>query len=272
MPFNLPDLAPGSRRVGRYGWMPDLPDQRDFVYEAPHAAAVALPPKVDLRPNCPAVYDQGQLGSCTANAIAGAIEFDQKKQGTVEFMPSRLFIYYNERVIEHSATTDSGAQIRDGIKSVAKQGVCSETSWPYDDTNKDPAPCPKCKYAIKPAKNCYTEAAAHKVSAYQRLIPTLDRLRGCLASGYPFVFGFTVYASFESEEVAKTGILPMPAANEQTVGGHAVMAAGYDDAGQQFIIRNSWGASWGQAGYFLMPYAYLTNSNLSDDFWTIQMV
>ena len=93
MPFNLPDLAPGSRRVGRYGWMPDLPDQRDFVYEAPHAAAVALPPKVDLRPNCPAVYDQGQLGSCTANAIAGAIEFDQKMQGTVEFMTSRLFIY-----------------------------------------------------------------------------------------------------------------------------------------------------------------------------------
>lgn len=272
MPFTLPVLEPGTRRVSRYGWMPDLPDQRDFVYAAPHAAAVALPAQVDLRPSCPPVYDQGQLGSCTANAIAGAIEFDQKKQGLAEFTPARLFIYYNERVMERSVTTDSGAQIRDGIKSVAKQGVCSETSWPYDDTNKNPIPCPKCKYAIKPSKNCYNEAKTHMVSAYQRLIPTLDRLRGCLASGYPFVFGFTVYESFESQDVANTGIVPMPGPTEHTVGGHAVMAVGYDDAGQQFIMRNSWGSNWGKAGYFLMPYAYLTNSNLSDDFWTIQLV
>jgi C1A family cysteine protease len=268
----LPLLEPGTRRIGRYGWAPDLPDQRDYVYEAPHAAAVALPPLVDLRPNCPPVYDQGQLGSCTANAIAGAIEFDQKKQGLAEFTPSRLFIYYNERVIERSATADSGAQIRDGIKSVAKQGVCSETSWPYDDTNKDPTPCPKCKYAIKPSKTCYNEAKTHMVRTYQRLIPTLDRLRGCLASGFPFVFGFTVYESFESQEVASTGIVPMPAPTEHTVGGHAVMATGYDDDKQLFIMRNSWGASWGLSGYFLMPYAYPTNTNLADDFWTIQMV
>jgi C1A family cysteine protease len=252
--------------------MPDLPDQRDFVYQAPHRVAVALPPKVDLRPDCPVVYDQGQLGSCTANAIAGAIEFDQKKQGITEFMPSRLFIYYNERAIEGTITTDNGAQIRDGIKSVAKLGVCSETSWPYDDTNKDPAPCPTCKYATKPTEDCYTEAATHMVSAYQRLIPTLDRLRACLASGYPFVFGFTVYEAFEGDDVAKSGILNLPAATEHTVGGHAVMAAGYDDETQQFIIRNSWGPNWGLDGYFLMPYAYLTNSNLSDDFWTIQLV
>jgi len=272
MPFTLPTIEPGTRRIGRYGWTPDLPDQRDFVYQAPHPTAVALPAQVDLRPNCPPVYDQGQLGSCTANAIAAAIEFDQKKQGITQLTPSRLFIYYNERVIEHSATSDNGAQIRDGIKSVAKQGVCSETSWPYDDTNKNPMPCPKCKYAAKPPKACYAEAAAHKVSAYQRLIPTLDRLRGCLASGYPFVFGFTVYESFESQDVAKSGILQLPAPTEHTVGGHAVMAVGYNDAGQQFIIRNSWGTEWGQAGYFLMPYAYLTNTNLADDFWTIQMV
>lgn len=272
MPFTLPLIEPGTRRVGRYGWTPDLPDQRDFAYQAPHAAAVALPAQVDLRPNCPPVYDQGQLGSCTANAIAGAIEFDQKKQGLAEFMPSRLFIYYNERTIERTVTLDNGAQMRDGIKSVAKQGVCSEASWPYDDTNKNPAPCPKCKFAIKPTKVCYSEAASHKVSAYQRLIPTLDRLRGCLASGYPFVFGFTVYESFESEEVANTGILAMPATTERTVGGHAVMCAGYDDANQQFVIRNSWGEHWGLAGYFLMPYGYLTNSNLSDDFWTIRLV
>ncbi len=272
MPFKLPDIEPGTRRVSRYGWTPDLPDQRDFAYQAPHPAGAALPPKVDMRANCPPVYDQGQLGSCTANAIAGAIEFDQKKQAVTEFMPSRLFIYYNEHVIEHSVTMDNGAQIRDGIKSVAKQGVCSETSWPYDDTNKNPAPCPKCKYATKPPQSCYTEAAAHKVKAYQRLVPTLDRLKGCLASGYPFVFGFTVYESFEGQEVANTGIVPMPNPSEHVVGGHAVMAAGYDDASQQFIVRNSWGPKWGLAGYFMIPYAYLTNTNLADDFWTIQLV
>jgi C1A family cysteine protease len=253
--------------------MPDLPDQRDFAYEAPHPAGVALPPLVDLRPNCPpTVYDQGQLGSCTANAIAAAIEFDQIKQKTPEFMPSRLFIYYNERAIEHQITTDSGAQIRDGIKSVAKQGVCSENAWTYDDTNHNPQPCPTCKYAQKPPKLCYEAAKTHMVKAYQRLVPTLDRLKGCLASGYPFVFGFTVYESFESEEVAKTGVLPMPAPTEHTVGGHAVLAVGYDDSTQQFIVRNSWGPGWGLAGYFLMPYAYPTNTNLADDFWTIQMV
>lgn len=272
MPFKLPDLEPGTRRVSRYGWTPDLPDQRDFSYQAPHPAAVALPAQVDMRPNCPPVYDQGQLGSCTANAIAAAIQFDQKKEGLPEFTPSRLFIYYNERVMERSVTIDSGAQIRDGIKSVAKQGVCSETSWPYDDTNKNPAPCPKCPYATKPPKTCYVEAKSHLVTSYQRLIPTLDRLRGCLASGYPFVFGFTVYESFESEEVATTGVLGMPTPEEHVVGGHAVLGVGYDDAKQQFIVRNSWGTNWGQAGYYVMPYAYLTNTNLSDDFWTVRTV
>ena len=272
MPSILPDVEPGTRRIGRYGWTPDLPDQRDFAYQAPHPAGAALPLKADLRPNCPPVYDQGQLGSCTANALAAAIEFDRMKQGVHQFTPSRLFIYYNERVIEHTVTMDNGAQIRDGIKSVAKQGVCSEVTWPYDDTNKNPAPCPKCKYATKPTKQCYAEAASHKVSAYQRLVPTLDRLKGCLASGFPFVFGFTVYESFESEEVAKTGVLAMPTPDERVVGGHAVMAAGYDDSTQQFIVRNSWGPKWGQDGYYMMPYAYLTNTNLADDFWTIQMV
>jgi C1A family cysteine protease len=265
-------LEPGQRRIGRYGWSPDLPDHRDLLYAVPPATAVALPPTVDLRPNCPPVYDQGQLGSCTANAIGGAIEFDQIKQKLPEFTPSRLFIYYNERVIEHSVTSDAGAQIRDGIKTVAAKGVCAETSWPYDDTNKNPAPCPSCKYAKKPPKSCYKEALNHKVQLYQRLIPVLNTLKGCLASGYPFVFGFTVYASFESPEVAKTGIVPMPSTNEQVVGGHAVMAVGYDDSTREFIVRNSWGTTWGIKGYFKMPYAYLMDSNLADDFWTIRTV
>ena len=265
-------LEPGQRRISHYGWKPDLPDRRDFLYAVPPATAAALPTKVDLRPNCPPVYDQGQLGSCTANAIAGPIEFDQKKQGLPEATPSRLFIYYNERVIESSSpSVDGGAQIRDGIKSVASKGVCPETMWPYDDHNTDPDPCTTCKFAQKPPANCYTEAKQHKITVYQRLnSAVINTLKGCLAGGYPFVFGFTVYESFESQQVATTGIVPMPGPKEQTVGGHAVVAVGYDDATQMFIVRNSWNTTWGLKGYFMMPYGYLTDTNLSDDFWTIQ--
>jgi C1A family cysteine protease len=273
MPPKLTKLEPGQRRLAGYGWHPDLPDQRDLVYAVPHAvAAAALPAKVDLRPQCPPVYDQGQLGSCTANAIAGAIEFDQIKLKLPEFTPSRLFIYYNERVMEHDVSLDNGAQIRDGIKSVAKQGVCSEKSWPYDDQNMDPDPCPQCPYAKKPTPACYAEAAKHKVLSYQRLVSQLNILKGCLASGYTFVFGFTVYESFESEQVAKTGIVPMPGPKEKVVGGHAVVAVGYDDSTKHFIVRNSWATTWGLQGYFMMPYAYLTDTNLADDLWTIRLV
>jgi len=128
MPRKFTKLAPGQRRISGYGWAPDLPDHRDFLYSVPPVVGAALPPSVDLRPGCPPVYDQGQLGSCTANAIAGAIEFELIKQKLPDFIPSRLFIYYNERVIEHDVQSDNGAQIRDGIKSVASQGVCPETS------------------------------------------------------------------------------------------------------------------------------------------------
>src|SRR5947209_12808061 len=126
------------RKVARYGWIPDLPDHRDLFFAAPSNILVALPLKVDLTPECPEVYDQGQIGSCTANAIGGTIEFDQMRQRLRDvFVPSRLFIYYNERAIEHTVAEDSGAMIRDGIKSVAKQGACPEKIWPYD-----PAPFP----------------------------------------------------------------------------------------------------------------------------------
>src|SRR5580692_9434067 len=183
-----------------YGWVPDLPDQRDFMFAAPVENMAALPPNVDLRPQCPKeVYDQGQLGSCTANAIAGALEFDQIKQTDPNiFMPSRLFIYYNERAMEGTTGTDSGAQIRDGVKSVATLGVCPETEWPYDGTqaNSDgtfPAQDPAGE---KPTDTCYKDALGNRATTYSRVIQNLDQMRGCLAAGYPFVFGFTVYSSF----------------------------------------------------------------------------
>jgi C1A family cysteine protease len=272
MSTKLAKLKPGQRRAGRYGWRPDLPDRRDLVYAAPHPIALALPARADLRPGCPPVYDQGQLSSCTANAIAAAIEFDQIKLKLAEFTPSRLFIYYNERDMEHDVEADNGAQIRDGIKSVAQQGACPEKLWPYSDQTADTDPSSPCLYKEKPTPPCYTAAQQHTVKLYQRLTPIINTLKGCLASGYPFVLGITVYESFESDEVAKTGIVPLPGPKEKVVGGHAVLAVGYNDAKQQFIVRNSWGPKWGIRGYFMIPYTYLTDTNLADDFWTIRTV
>src|ERR1700730_1515073 len=199
--------------IQRYWWVCALPDARDHLYAAPPPVLQALPPSVDLRPGCPPPYDQGQLGSCTANAIAASIQFERRKQKlSPDFVPSRLFIYYNERVIEGTVESDSGAMIRDGIKSIAHQGDAPETDWPYDIA----------KFAQKPPAKAYSDASRHKAVLYQRLIQDLNQMKGCLASGSPFVFGFTVYQSFESKEVATTGQAPMPTSSEKSVGGHAV--------------------------------------------------
>jgi C1A family cysteine protease len=239
------------------------------MYSAPIVALKALPPRLDLRKKCPPIYDQGQLGSCTGNAIAAAVQFSRRKQAKKpDFVPSRLFIYYNERKIEGTVSQDSGAQIRDGIKSVATQGVCPEPSWPYDPRPYPPNPV----LTVEPSASCYTEALKYKVIAYQRIVRALTQMKGCLASGNPFVFGFTVYESFESARVAKTGVVPMPGPSEPVIGGHAVVAVGYDDSNRQFIVRNSWGTTWGLKGYFKMPYAYLLDGGLADDFWTISGV
>jgi C1A family cysteine protease len=246
-----------------YGWLPDLPDGRDHRYAAPRETVKALPPSADLTAGCPPVYNQGNLGSCTANAIAAAVEFDLIKEKKKRvFVPSRLFLYYNERAMEGHTSSDSGAQVRDGIKSVVNQGDCPETLWPYVIKN----------FAEKPPKNCYSDALKYRAVEYQRVDRKIDQFRGCLASGYPFAFGFTAYDGFESSQVAKTGRLQMPKPNEKVVGGHAVLAVGYNSAQQTFLVRNSWGTDWGMKGYFTMPFDYLLNSNLSDDFWTVRVV
>jgi len=250
------------REIRHYGWIPDVPDQRDHLYAAPSQYLTALPAATDLRKKCAPVYDQGQLGSCTANAIAGAVEFDRLKQKLHDFVPSRLFIYYNERKIEGTVPIDSGAMIRDGIKTVASDGVCPEPEWPYVIA----------KFATRPPAKCYRDAKLDRAVSYQSIVPNVNQMKGCLASGYPFIYGFTVYESFESEAVARTGHAPMPGWSERAVGGHAVMAVGYDESKQWFLVRNSWGTGWGMKGYFTMPYAYLVQPGLSQDFWTIRLV
>jgi C1A family cysteine protease len=250
------------REIRHYGWIPDVPDQRDHLYAAPPRYLAALPAKTDLRRRCPPVYDQGNLGSCTANAIAAAVEFDRMKQGLSDFVPSRLFIYYNERKIEGTVAIDSGAMIRDGIKSVASDGACPEPEWPYVIAS----------FAKRPPTKCYRDARLDRAVSYQKILKDLNQMKGCLASGFPFIFGFTVYESFETPAVAKTGHVPMPGWMERAVGGHAVLAVGYDEVRKWFLVRNSWGTRWGMKGYFTMPYAYLLQPGLSEDFWTIRLV
>jgi C1A family cysteine protease len=250
------------RKIAHYGWIPDQPDQRDHLYAAPAQFLTALPSRADLRPCCPDVYNQGALGSCTANAIGGAIEFDRMKQRLPDFVPSRLFIYYNERAIMGTVGMDSGAQLRDGIKSVASQGVCPEPEWPYVIEN----------FMTRPSARAYKDAKHDRAISYQSLVQDMNQMKGCLASGYPFIFGFTVYESFEGDAVRSSGHATMPAWGERPIGGHAVMAVGYDDARQWFLVRNSWGSGWGIKGYFTLPYSYLIQPGLSKDFWTIRLV
>lgn len=246
----------------KYGWVKDSHDPNDHKFKIVKPRAV--PTSVDLRPQMPPVYDQGDLGSCTANALAGAYQFEQMKQKEKDFVPSRLFIYYNERSMEGTVNEDSGAMIRDGIKSMDKNhyGVCPETMWTYDIK----------KFKNKPCRQCYNEAKKSQVEEYLRIADKdLNTIKSCLADGYPIAFGFVVYESFESQAVAETGMAPMPKPGETELGGHAVLCVGFSDEKQALLVRNSWGTGWGLEGYFWLPYGYVTEG-LSDDFWTIRLV
>ncbi len=247
------------RRAQWYGWKRDQLDPRDHIF-AP--MAVRLPGKVDLRAHMPKVYDQGDLGSCTANAIGAAIQYERARGGQRDFVPSRLFIYYQERVIEGDVAEDNGAEIRDGIKAVHKLGAPDEKLWPYVIK----------KFADKPPAKAYRAALADLVESYERVTHSMPAIKAALAQGFPIAFGFSVYESFESKAVAKSGVVNLPARGEEMVGGHAVLAVGYDDKTERVLVRNSWGAGWGLKGYFTMPYSYIASAKLASDFWIIKKV
>jgi C1A family cysteine protease len=261
------------QKVRRLNWRPDLPDCRDHLFTEMVVAPVRIPPSVDLRASCPPIVNQGQIGSCSANALAAAFGYlemqELKKKSNANasdifnpsgFSPaSRLFIYYNERTIEGTVAQDAGARLRDGVKSMSKQGVCQEASWKYQAS----------LLFKKPIVSAYKEAQSHCISSYIK-IQTLQEVKQSLAMGFPVVFGFSVYESFESPEVAKSGVMPLPSSDERMLGGHAVMAVGYDEAGEFLWVRNSWGSEWGQQGYFQMPYAYIDKLKQAQDFWTIR--
>ena len=259
----------------KLGWLPDVPDTRDIPFAAVFRVPRKLPACADLRGDCSPVEDQGNLGSCTAQALVGALEFLElralpslsdkskivnPKSKISRFRDlSRLFVYYNERAASGTVQEDSGAMLRTGIKTLKAQGVCRESLWPYEIR----------RFTAKPTAACFTEAADHQVTAYQRL-NALAEMKACLAMGLPFVFGFAVYEHVMSATVARTGRLRLPGKSERMLGGHAVMAVGYQESTRMILFRNSWGAAWGCSGYGQMPYAYLESRDLSDDFWCIQ--
>lgn len=244
--------------IRKYGWKPDLPDHRDIICDL--KIKKGAPKTVDLRTsgNLPFVYDQGPTSSCTGNAIAAAIQYGLKCQSKDPFLPSRLFIYYNERLMEGTINDpDAGAMIRDGIKSVAKQGVCPETYWPFDLN----------RVVEKPDLNAYNQAQRSIIKQYSRVPVKLANIQNVLIHNIPIVFGMTLYGSFMENSVALNGIVPMPSSTDSIVGGHAMLIVGFDD--KNFIVRNSWGEGWGDKGYCYIPHEYLTNENLADDFWAI---
>lgn len=270
------------RKIARYGWSPDRPDVRDFKFHKTFkiASPTTLPGRVDLRDRMPQVYDQGNLGSCTANAIAAAIEFELRKAGENAYTPSRLAIYYQERLIEGFPDQDTGAEIRDGMQVINNFGAAHESLWPYDES----------KFAIEPPANVWLDGTHGFVTGYYAIDQKINLLKQCLVDGFPFVFGFSVYDSFEGPVVEKTGILADPQRGEAMQGGHAVLAVGYinsewlplrltnnaslgkDPSGGYVIVRNSWGPEWGEKGYFYMPWSYILNPDLASDFWTVRTV
>ena len=218
-----------------------------------------MPSKIiDLRPLCPPVVDQGDLATDSASALCSALEMIEIKAGRPNVRLSRLFLYYNQRDIENSLESDNGAKIASGLRSLEKQGCCTEESWKYNALN----------FATRPSEACYMEGLIHKIASSQH-IENLDQMRSCLADGFPFVFSMTIYESFQDPSVEKTGIVTMPKQGEQYFGSMAVLAVGYDDFKKTLIVRNSFGPSWGNKGYFTLPYAYATAKDMASDFWAL---
>jgi len=240
-----------------FQWKPDKLDTRDYKYTVTPKAS---PNSVDLRSYCSPIENQGSLGSCTGQAIAGAIELLNKRNRKPTDV-SRLFIYYYERLLLGTVNYDSGAYIRDGIKATNHYGASLESYWPYDIR----------KFRQEPISEAKTDALNRKVTRYERV----NDFNGCidaLSNGYPVVMGFRVYESFMSTSVAKTGRMPYPnTKRERLLGGHAVLLVGYDKTRKVFIVRNSWGTNWGDKGYFYMPFD-VVKPNMSSDYWVIKSV
>lgn len=249
------------------GWLKQNPDHRDIelMLVRPEAAA-ALPVIADQRPACPAVYDQGNEGSCTAHAGGFLWHYEEQvvEVKTVE-RPSVAQIYYITRMLQGTTNQDSGATMRNVFKAIAKWGYCHDSLMPYKAG----------QYKMKPTVAAMKDAQKYipQGSMYASVPQDLATIKATLAAMKPIAFGFSVPKSFMGQQVAKTGIFAGPMTNEQVVGGHAVALVGYEDphgdGSGNAIVRNSWGADWGQAGYVKMPLSFILNPKWCSDFWTV---
>lgn len=239
------------------GWIPDLPDHRDFPFKAARKEILALPPRASVRSGWPKVYDQGSLGSCTAMSVCALFDFVRKKQKAKFLSPSKLFTYYWARHRIDSVGYDSGAMIRDAIKSLVVEGVCRELNWPYIIS----------KFKVKPSAALMRQAEKQQALDYFRINnKRLEDMKACLAAGYPFTIGISIYSNFPWDGKRT---VPMPSGSDE--GGHAIDIDEYDDSDRTFGWRNSWGVSFGNKGYGKIPYEYLTNLDLASDCWTLRL-
>jgi C1A family cysteine protease len=262
---------PSRPREHGGGWIRDRPDPRDQFLSVPQFTNPApRPPSHDLSDKLPPAYDQGKLGTCTANAIAAAVQYARRVGGKPgDFTPSRLFIYYQQRKTEQNLNIDAGGQLRDGIASIATLGVPPETDWPYDNVAGDQSThiFPPGAQATKvPPSNIMQEAAKYKTISYTPLAQDVAVLESCIAGGYPFILGFNVYGDFTEA----TKVLHKPKPDELVIQwGHAALVTGYNQSTRMFRVRNSWGPKANSGGYFDMDYDYVLNSSWAANFWAV---
>jgi C1A family cysteine protease len=247
------DLRPSPQHILDFGF-------ERLVRETQIDPATPLPAITNNRAICPPVLDQEAEGSCTANAVSGAIQFNEIVKGIPLWLPSRQFEYYNSRSIDGDTMTDSGSTLRASIQALAQYGICPEDEYPYRDSDGF------FNALTKPPQQCYTDALPNAIRSYYAL-HTLTDMKTCLANKGNFVFGFTVYESFEDKSWQTSGVMPMPIpAYERKMGGHAVRAVDFDDSKQAFLVANSWGVKFALQGYWWMSYEIMLKYGF--DWWT----
>jgi len=233
-----------------FGWKPGAKTIEGEMYFSPIGFGT-LPEEFTLKDKfTQPIQTQSHIPSCVAHAISSLIYYRMTRES------SRLFTYYNARLIEGSIGKFVGTTIESGIQTLSKWGWCDEANWEYN-TNK-------CN--IAPSSSLYVEAEQNKIANAKRLPRDLDVLKTALCSGDPFCLGFLVFEEFEGAE--ENGVVKLPKDTTSPMGGHAVLAVGYSDSRQCILARNSFGPTWGDEGYLWIPYDYLTTEELSDDFWT----